>query len=192
MEVIHVYYHFNVVIIGSGILFIYIIIDLFKNGTKNWLHRFIFYTFIFYLCNVVQLTTGGIVFPPQDGILSNVQFIPFYFLYDWFNMYSNDGFDWFFWNAIKLTLYNVILLLPLGVYISLLWKPLRLEHVALIIFLSSLTIEISQLALGSLGFVIGRSFDVDDLILNTLGGVMGYIIAEFLLRVRKKKTLKVS
>ncbi|GLO64561.1 VanZ family protein [Oceanobacillus sp. ISL-73] len=82
--------------------------------------------------------------------------------------------------------------MPLGVYISLLWKTLRLEHVALIIFLSSLTIEISQLALGSLGFVICRSFDVDNLILNTLGEVIGYIIAQYLLSVCKKKTLKVS
>ena len=68
------------------------------------------------------------------------------------------------------------MLLPLGVYLAILYNIKRLKKVILIIFMTSLTIEIYQFILGYYGFVFARSFNIDDLLLNTLGGALGYIV----------------
>ncbi|WML57970.1 VanZ family protein [Neobacillus sp. PS2-9] len=79
---------------------------------------------------------------------------------------------------------NVIGFIPFGFILPLLMKKFqRLSAVMLASFCLSLTFEILQLL-----FEFG-SFDVDDLILNTLGGMLGYIPAKLLLRIinfRKK------
>ena len=74
---------------------------------------------------------------------------------------------------------NVLIFLPMGLLPPLLWKGLR--HIWTAVPLSaalSLLIEFVQLFLG-------RSVDVDDLILNTLGGLLGYLL--FCLLPRKWK-----
>lgn len=65
---------------------------------------------------------------------------------------------------------NVLIFMPLGFLPPLLWPKWR--HLWAAVSLSagvSLLIEFLQLFLG-------RSVDVDDLILNTLGGLMGYLL----------------
>ncbi|MEB1809592.1 MAG: VanZ family protein [Bacillaceae bacterium] len=175
---------FNVAYLGSIILVIYIIVDVFKNKNRNILRRFILYSFLFYLFNVVQLTTGGIMIPPQpdDNFWSwqwNVQLVPFYFLLDWFNHFNSGGLDWFFWNSVKLSAFNLLMLLPLGVYLSI-FNIKNIKMAALIIFVVSFGIETLQLLFGYLGVIMGRSFNVDDLLLNTLGGVVGYLVFELI------------
>lgn len=65
---------------------------------------------------------------------------------------------------------NVLIFAPLGFFAPLLWKPLRRWWAALGLSAAvSLLIEFLQLFLG-------RSVDVDDLILNTLGGLLGYLL----------------
>ncbi|TYS13510.1 VanZ family protein [Rossellomorea vietnamensis] len=91
-------------------------------------------------------------------------------------MYRTNGLDWFFWNSFKLTFLNMILLMPLGIYLSLLFKVKRTSRTFLIIFLVSLTIETIQFTFGHIGIVMGRGFNVDDLIVNTLGGVIGFAL----------------
>ena len=179
------YSFYNVAAIGTLLLVIYILTDFFRNKTKNILSRLIMYTFIFYLLNVAQITTRGIVFPPQNDFTPGLQLVPFYFIGDWFNLYYSSGFDWFFWNSVKLSIYNVIMLIPLGIYLSWLFKVKRLSKAISVVFLASFTIETSQLVLGYLGFVMGRTFNVDDLILNTLGGVTGDLFTELVKRFVK-------
>jgi glycopeptide antibiotics resistance protein len=82
------------------------------------------------------------------------------------------------------------MLMPLGVYLSLLFKSKRILKAIQTVFLVSLTIEISQLILGYLGFIRSREFDIDDIILNTLGGAIGYLFVELLrkfIRVTQNK-----
>ncbi len=65
-------------------------------------------------------------------------------------------------------LLNVVLFLPLGILAPLLWDRLRrLLPLLGVSFGFSLLIELSQL-------LNNRSTDVDDLILNTLGGLAGF------------------
>jgi glycopeptide antibiotics resistance protein len=68
---------------------------------------------------------------------------------------------------------NAILLLPMGILLPLLWSKFRkVGRVTLFAFLFSLSIETLQLLFILLGN-IGRTFDVDDILLNTLGGFIG-------------------
>jgi glycopeptide antibiotics resistance protein/uncharacterized RDD family membrane protein YckC len=73
-------------------------------------------------------------------------------------------------------LFNIILTIPFGVYLSY-WFKRRLRGVAILSFLLSLFFELTQLT--GLFWIYPnpyRIFDVNDLIMNTLGGVLGYFI----------------
>ena len=85
--------------------------------------------------------------------------------------------DWLFWNNLKQILYNGIMLLPLGVYLRVFFNKKRPGEAARMIFLASLAIEIAQLVLSYAGLVYPRSYDTDDLIFNTLGGMIGFYAA---------------
>ncbi len=75
---------------------------------------------------------------------------------------------------------NVLIFVPLGVLPPLLWRKWRHLWAALLLSLStSCIIEFLQLFLG-------RSVDVDDLLLNVLGGLTGYILAWLALKLFKK------
>lgn len=62
---------------------------------------------------------------------------------------------------------NIGMFLPVGFFPALLWRKPRWWKSVLIGFSASFTIEFVQ-------FFIGRSTDVDDLILNTTGALLGY------------------
>ncbi|MCE7792888.1 VanZ family protein [Salipaludibacillus sp. CUR1] len=166
--------------VGLLLLVIYILVDLVKNKKTNILKRILFYSFLFYLINVAQETVGGIMIPRDPDytldLNSLIQFIPFYFVYDLTQIYTANGTDWFFFNASKLYFYNVLLLFPLGVYLAILFKVNKFKKAMLLIFLTSLAIETVQLILGVTGLIWGRTFNVDDLILNTAGGALGYLV----------------
>ncbi|MCZ0703065.1 glycopeptide antibiotics resistance protein [Natronobacillus azotifigens] len=174
------YITLNLVFIGMILLGLYIVIDIIRQKNRNIIKRLVFYSFLFYSIVVIELTTGGITIPPTDNPLFRWQLIPFHFIYDWF---SFDRGSWFFWNAVKLSFFNFILLFPLGVYLSILYKVKKIKKAALIVFLTSLTIEAYQFVLGYFGFVFARTINIDDLILNTFGGTLGFITFEW---IRKK------
>lgn len=73
-------------------------------------------------------------------------------------------------------LFNVFLMVPFGVYLSYYFKQ-RVGRTVLFTFLLSLFFELTQLT-GLYGIYPRpyRLFDVDDLMLNTLGGYLGYWI----------------
>ena len=72
---------------------------------------------------------------------------------------------------------NVAVFVPFGMWLPILAVPARKGyHLVFYTFLFSLMIESVQLL-----FRVG-SFDVDDLFLNTLGGLIGYILYCFLKR----------
>ena len=63
---------------------------------------------------------------------------------------------------------NIIMFMPLGFLLPLIWKNFRnAKKVVLMGFLMSLAIEICQL------FNL-RATDIDDLMMNTLGALVGY------------------
>ncbi len=64
---------------------------------------------------------------------------------------------------------NIVLFIPFGYFVSYYLKANKKWYLSIFItFITSLTIELIQMG-------IGRSFDVDDIILNLLGGFIGYL-----------------
>ncbi|MBU5292953.1 VanZ family protein [Anaerosalibacter bizertensis] len=79
--------------------------------------------------------------------------------------------------AFLQVLFNVMLLIPLGVYLRYYFKK-DLKRTLCITFLVSLFFEVTQIT-GIFGIYNApyRLFDIDDLFLNTLGGYIGYLIS---------------
>ncbi len=64
---------------------------------------------------------------------------------------------------------NIVIFIPFGFFISLYLGSQKLNRPLLITFITSLTIELVQV-------FINRSFDIDDIILNCTGGIIGFLL----------------
>ncbi|AIF42160.1 VanZ family protein [Virgibacillus sp. SK37] len=81
--------------------------------------------------------------------------------------FQSYNFDTWFYNTFG----NVLLFIPMGILLPILFaKQIRLLSTVVIIMLFSFTIETMQF-ITQLGV-----FNVDDIILNTIGGFLGYMI----------------
>lgn len=124
-------------------------------------HRdeFIFYKEILYLCFMLyilclfQLVTADDLNATNGN---NFQFFSEIFRYEF-------GGRLFFRNIIG----NVLMFVPYGFFASLYVEIKHPLKAFILIFAASLSIEITQLA-------IGRVFDVDDILLNISGGMIGF------------------
>lgn len=96
----------------------------------------------------------------QDVSWSTSNFIPFKEMFRY-----ELGSRLFFKNVVG----NMIMFLPYGFFIAHFLKGKRPLLITILIFIASFTIETTQLW-------IGRVFDVDDIILNMLGGTIGFYI----------------
>ena len=78
---------------------------------------------------------------------------------------------------------NILIFSPLGMTIPLLEKRLNKGWLVVLLGLSfSLTIEIAQT------FLVDRVFDVDDLILNSFGTLMGFLVYAILNQIKPVRT----
>lgn len=84
--------------------------------------------------------------------------------------FSDFGDSRFFW----LSGMNTLLTVPLGMLLPLCWKQYQhFSRTAAVGFLVSLSIELSQM-------FCFRATDIDDLILNTLGTMVGFLLGKLL------------
>jgi glycopeptide antibiotics resistance protein len=84
---------------------------------------------------------------------------------------------------------NIILFIPFGFAISLYFREhdSNIKSALLLSFIFSLLIEILQLIFGLLLGYYYRSADIDDVILNVFGGLIGYIIFIFICPKNSRK-----
>ena len=75
------------------------------------------------------------------------------------------GYSWFWFMLAG----NIAMFVPLGLFPGLLWRSWTWWKALLVGFCTSAFIEFVQ-------FFIGRSTDIDDVILNTTGAVLGYVL----------------
>jgi Glycopeptide antibiotics resistance protein len=75
---------------------------------------------------------------------------------------------------------NIVMFAPFGFFPSLLWRKFHLGKAAWLTFNISFCIEIVQL------FIKGRATDIDDLILNTLGGIVGWCVYWLFIKIFPK------
>ena len=80
---------------------------------------------------------------------------------------------------------NILIFIPLGIYICMLKGEWRFLKKALVVFGLSLSFEIIQFI-----FAMGRT-DITDILDNTLGGIIGIGIYALLFKIFKDRTAKV-
>ena len=136
-----------------------------KNKEKFVLYKdLMFYFFIIYILCLFYVVTF------QDVSWSTSNFIPFKEI-----LRYSIGSSLFYKNVLG----NMVMFVPFGFFVSYFLKLEKVYSITLITLLTSITIEITQL-------LIGRVFDVDDLLLNLVGGVFGYLLYEVIHKVRIK------
>ncbi|MBL4937867.1 VanZ family protein [Clostridium sp. YIM B02515] len=129
---------------------------------------FLYGVFICYILLLIK-----ILFLSRVSLLENrsINLIPFYSIKEYIFSNSATIKKFAFGNVVG----NIVIFIPLGTYLSLFKNDKRVLTNLLLIFIVSLFVEIIQGILG-----IGAS-DIDDIILNCLGGLIGIIGYKFLL-----------
>lgn len=136
---------------------------LFKSKTKIiWYKELLMLIFMVYILCLFQIVTA------QDlNDFSGNNFIPFKEIlrYDF-------GSRLFLKNVLG----NILLFVPYGLFVGIYINLEKFMPAFMLISLASLAIETTQL-------VIGRVFDVDDILLNIVGGLIGFYIYRLLDKV---------
>ena len=162
----------------------YIAFNYHKYGSILSLRAVIVYTFILYLLCVYCLVILPLPSPEAAAQLHGhkAQLVPFAFVGD---ILRNCDFQWSrpeTWlsvlgtSAFLTTAFNLLMTMPFGVYLRYYFQCRWFKTLALS-FLLSLFFEVTQLT--GLYFLYPgsyRLFDVDDLMVNTLGGMIGYLL----------------
>ena len=166
----------------------FILIQYHKYGSISFLKIMLTYSFVLYLLSAYFLVI--LPLPSYEEVLQlttkRVQLIPFSFIIDFV---KNTSFDILKPSTYLLSLkdnvffvpiYNILLTLPFGFYLRYFFKK-SLKETIMYTFMLSLFFEITQFT--GLFYIYPRGyrlFDVDDLTLNTLGGIIGFHITYFL------------
>ena len=138
---------------------------LIKNKPKFVLYEeLLTLIFIIYILMFFQVVTY------QDVISYGNNFLPFKELTRY-----QIGSNLFFKNIVG----NILLFMPYGFFVSYYLKLDKKREAFGLVFVVSLAIEIVQL-------LIGRCFDVDDIFLNIIGGMLGYFLYRLLYRITDK------
>lgn len=144
---------------------------------------FIFY--IFFLLKLLLLSRVSLLdlLNSHRIVIRSINLIPFHSIKEYIFSNSATIKNFAFANVGG----NIIIFIPLGTYLSLFKNNKRVITTLLFIFIVSLFIEFIQGLLG-----IGIS-DVDDIILNCLGGLVGVIGYKFLLFIlRNEKKVRTA
>lgn len=142
---------------------------LVTNGKKFVLYEELLKLFfIIYILCLFQIVTA------QDVSFGGVNIIPFK------EIFRYEAGTYLFYKNI---LGNVLLFLPFGFFVGYFIKVKKVSVMLLLSFIVSISIETTQLA-------IGRVFDVDDVILNVLGGLIGFLLYKLLNKIIPEKLKK--
>ena len=168
----------------------YILREYHKYGSVYWYRAIIIYSFILYLLTAYFLVI--LPLPNKEEVMAlttpTTQLIPFNFISDFISKsgFVISDFSTYFKSLtssyVFVPLFNIILTIPFGAYLHYYFK-FSFKKTCLFTFLLSLFFELTQLS--GLYFIYPRGyrlFDVDDLILNTLGGIIGYFVGTLLLK----------
>lgn len=179
-----------------------------KYGSISFYRTLIIFSFVLYILCAYYLIILPLPNPqslkPVVNIMNHLQLIPFRFIYEiiihtTLNLTKFSSYLGVFKQREFIQpFFNLMLTVPFGIYLSYYFKN-NFKKTVFYTFLLSVFFELTQLtALYGLYPRPYRLFDVDDLMLNTLGGLIGYMIYKhclFFLPAREKidyKNLKKS
>lgn len=120
--------------------------------------------FIIYILLLFELLTRA-----ELNINSGYNLVPFTEIFRY-----KIGSQSFYLNVIG----NIVIFIPFGYFISNYIKPKGMLPILIVSALSSMTVEFVQIC-------IGRSFDIDDIILNAVGAIIGFLCYVALNAIRK-------
>lgn len=169
----------------------FILLQYHKYGSISVLKSLIIYSFVLYLICAYFLVILPLpsIEEVQNLTTKTTQLIPFSFVIDFiketsFNIKIPSTYvKTLSESCFYVPIYNIFLTLPFGMYLRYYFKC-NLKQTCLYTFLLSLFFELTQLT--GLYFIYPRGyrlFDVDDLMLNTLGGLLGYVIAKLFTKI---------
>ena len=166
----------------------YLIYNYKKYGSIWSMRIWIVYSFILYMLCTYCLVILPLPSPEKAATLHShqMQLLPFNFIFDilkhanlqlvnpksYLTIINNPAFF--------STIFNIFMTLPFGFYLKYYFEN-KFKQVAIRSFLLSLFFELTQLS--GLYFIYSgnyRLFDVDDLITNTIGGILGFGLAAVL------------
>lgn len=172
------------------ILLLFIVLLLLTNKKiKNYSGYLLILIFSIYLGTILTITffplpisKDVIILMREQNYLTN-NFIPFASI---IHLLKSDSDI-----ILKNILGNILLFLPLGFFVPIIFqKANNLIGIFIIGFLFSLLIESTQFLISlSLGFTY-RNTDIDDIILNSIGCVIGYFIYKMLLSFNKNTVFR--
>lgn len=143
---------FTIIIVSIRLVYIF-------NNKEN----FVLHKELLMLCFIIYILLLYYIVTFQDNNYGTNNFVPFreIFRYD-----VNSRL------FLKNVIGNVLLFVPFGIFVTYYVKNDKVYQTLFLSILVSCSIEFAQ-------SVIGRTADIDDVILNTIGGIIGYIIFKF-------------
>lgn len=85
--------------------------------------------------------------------------------------------------VLKMIVYNMLMFIPLGFFIPFIFNRINNKNIIKFALAVPIIIEIIQP-------IIGRSFDIDDILMNFAGIFIGYIVAKCVKKLTEKSKLK--
>lgn len=122
--------------------------------------------FVLGLCSLIYFWMLIKIILLKNGFVNNGYNANF-ILFDFINQYYNYGLSQ---TLLINILGNIALFIPLSIILLNYFKSLTYSNIIFANFITSLSFELIQLATG------WGVFDVDDIFLNTLGGIIGLVI----------------
>ncbi len=168
----------------------YIIREYHKYGSVYWYRGLILFSFLLYLMAAYFLVI--LPLPTMEEVLAldtpRTRLIPFAFVTDFIKesgfVFTNFStyFKAFTSASFYVPVFNIFLFIPFGIYLHYYFEW-DLKKTVIASFFLSLFFELTQLS--GLYFIYPRGyrlFDVDDLLLNTFGGFLGYFLGSFFMK----------
>jgi glycopeptide antibiotics resistance protein len=171
--------------IGLLLMVMYLLITWLVNRKRDIskVKQVINFLFFMYILAVVAVTffplpidQRYIVDKIKTGLHQSNNFVPF-------KTISEVLYNHYYMIALKNIGGNILLFVPLGFFIPLIWGKVNWNRAVLLGFASSISIELTQAIISLLLGFTYRSSDVDDIILNTVGFTFGYVCFNVLIKI---------
>ena len=142
-------------------LVLFIVILIILRITKIIINkeRLVFYTDFYRLLFILYILLLYYMLISMESASYGSNFIPFKEIFRY--SFMSKG---FIYNVLG----NIALFMPFGYFVSEYLKANKIRYIFITSFLISLTAELIQ-------YKIGRTFDVDDILLNVIGAIFGYL-----------------
>ena len=143
----------------------------YPKSTPLWRFLFVVYAIVMLLLLFDRPMAQNAGRDYAELLRSNMNLVPFYTIGNYWKVVKRMEFTPLFFHSVINLGGNFFLFVPIGYFLPRLWKPMRNFFVSLLTcFLTITLVEPIQLVtlLGSL--------DIDDLILNMLGMLLGYVL----------------